>query len=255
MVVLQSIGAFFTKIWRWIKETAWVQPLLIVGIIFGVIFSIPSIVNGIKDLNDNMSSSEAYYHRFQKSLVGGSDSDADKITKDIVDVANDSSATSVYGEKFFLVFVGEDCSSCKEAKNGFATLEDNFSSKLQPNDKLPFKMYTIFSDEVTSDTSSSTTAFVKYMDRNSNFFEEAAGNAYNTEYYINGKISDSDIVNVEQCDPDDFLTPTIMLVDFTDNSPIRGVSEMMFGVTGDNDYEKAQLLLDCWNHEGDFESK
>ncbi len=255
MVVLRSIGAFFAKIWRWIKETAWVQPLLIVGIIFGVIFSIPSIVNGIKSLNENMSSSEAYYHRFQQSLVGGSNSDADKITKNILEKSNDDSVTSNYGEKFFLVFVGEDCSSCKEAKNGFSTLENNFSSTLQPNDKLPFKLYTVFSDEVTSETTSNQTAFVKYMDRNASFFEEAAGNAYNTDYYLNGKISDTDIENVEKCDPDDFLTPTILLVDFTDNAPIKGVSEMMFGVSGDNDYQKAQLLLDCWNHEGDFEAK
>lgn len=143
----------------------------------------------------------------------------------------------------------------QRSKNGFSTLENNFSSTLQPNDKLPFKLYTVFSDEVTSETTSKETAFVKYMDRNASFFEEAAGNAYNTDYYLNGKISDTDIENVEKCDPDDFLTPTILLVDFTDNAPIKGVSEMMFGVSGDNDYQKAQLLLDCWNHEGDFEAK
>ena len=38
MVVLSAIGRFFKKIWDWIKQTAWIQPLLIVGIIFGVIF-------------------------------------------------------------------------------------------------------------------------------------------------------------------------------------------------------------------------
>ena len=254
MIVLRSIGAFFARIWRWIKETAWVQPLLIVGLIFGVIFSIPSIVNGIKDLNENMSSSEAYYQGFQKSLVGGSDSAADKLTRNIVE-ASDDAAKSEYGEKFFLLFVSVDCSSCKEAKNGFSTLESNFSGSLQPNDKLPFKMYTIFTDEVTSDTTTRETAFVKYMDRNADFFEEAAGNGYNTDYYINNKISNEDLVNVEQCDPDNFLTPTIMLVDYTDDSPIKGVSEIMFGVDGDNDYKKAELLLDCWNHEGFFKIK
>ncbi len=253
MIVLRSIGAFFARIWRWIKETAWVQPLLIVGLIFGVIFSIPSIVNGIKDLNENLSSSEAYYQNFQQSLVAGSDSDADKLTRNIVDASN-GSAESEYGDKFFLLFVSVDCTSCKEAKNGFSTLQDNFNNALEPNDKLPFKMYTVFTDEVTSDTTTRETAFVQYMDRNADFFEEAAGNAYNTDYYINGKISDDDLVNVEQCDPDNFLTPTIMLVDYTVEAN-KGVSEIMFGVDGDNDWKKAELLLDCWNHEGDFESK
>jgi hypothetical protein len=41
MKVLKAIGDFFVRIWRWIKETAWVQPLLIVGAIFAIIFSIP----------------------------------------------------------------------------------------------------------------------------------------------------------------------------------------------------------------------
>ena len=43
MNILRKIATPFVAIWRWIKETAWVQPLLIVGIIFAIIFSIPSI--------------------------------------------------------------------------------------------------------------------------------------------------------------------------------------------------------------------
>lgn len=48
--VLQKIGKFFKAIWGWIKNTAWVQPLLIVIIIFGVIFSINPIIKGVKNL-------------------------------------------------------------------------------------------------------------------------------------------------------------------------------------------------------------
>lgn len=256
MIVLRAIGAFFVRIWRWIKETAWVQPLLIVGIIFAVIFSIPSIVNGITSLNNDLSSSEAYYYRFQQSLVNGENSDADKLTNNIWNKINDGSYKSDYGEKFFLMFVSENCSSCKDAKNGFSTLESHFGDTLQPEDKLDFKMYTIYTDEVTSDSSTKKgTAFVQYMDRNSYFFEEAAASGYNSDYYLNGKINKSDLETVESCDPDNFLTPTIMLIDFTDDSPNPGVSEIMFGVTGDNDYQKAEHLLDCWNHKGDFTIK
>ena len=39
MVVLRAIGNFFARIGRWIRDTAWVQPLLIVGGIFAIIFS------------------------------------------------------------------------------------------------------------------------------------------------------------------------------------------------------------------------
>ena len=76
MVVLAAIGAFFKKIWDWIRNTAWVQPLLIVGIIFGVIFSIPAIVNAIKDAQEESDATENYYHQYQLTLEGGKDSDA-----------------------------------------------------------------------------------------------------------------------------------------------------------------------------------
>ena len=36
MKVLKILATPFIAIWRWIKETAWVQPLLIVGLIFGI---------------------------------------------------------------------------------------------------------------------------------------------------------------------------------------------------------------------------
>ena len=49
--VLKVIGTPFIKLWTWIKETAWVQPLLIVGIIFAVIFSIPSITSWVQSWN------------------------------------------------------------------------------------------------------------------------------------------------------------------------------------------------------------
>ena len=43
MKILKVIATPFVALWRWIKETAWVQPLLIVGCIFAVIFSIPCL--------------------------------------------------------------------------------------------------------------------------------------------------------------------------------------------------------------------
>ena len=258
MVVFRAIGAFFARIWRWIKETAWVQPLLIVGIIFGVIFSIPSIVNGITSLVDKINSSESYYHKFEKSLVNGENSEADKLTSSVMSVMDDASkkgeVAGQYGEKFFLMYVESNCSSCKEAREGFETLESNFSNYVKDT-SAGFKMYTIFADEVTSETTTEETAFVQYMNRHSDFFEEAAGVGYGTDYYINGKISKSDLENVESCDPDNFLTPTIFLVDLTEKSPSLGVSEIMFGVSGDTNVSKAQHLADCWQHTGDFSNK
>lgn len=256
MIVLTAIGAFFARIWRWIKETAWVQPLLIVGIIFAIIFSIPSIVNGVKSLNESMASSETYYRQFQYSLAGGQDSQADKVTDYIYRKSNDSTVPldEKLGEKFFLVYVSEECASCKEVKGGFETFQQKFDTTFNPNDGTKFSMVTIFTDEVTSETTSKQTAFVQYMERHQSFFENAAAVGWNSAYKTNGHISEDDLKNVEQVDPDNFLTPTIMLIDFSNgvNSPEYGVSEIMFGVEGDTDYKRAELLLDCWKHIGEF---
>lgn len=255
MALLRAIGAFFGRIWRWIKETAWIQPLLIVGLIFAVIFSIPSIVKAVENANANKAAAETYYRQFQYSLVDGADSQADKITDAIfkeMETPSNSTTKTQAGNKFFLLYVSESCTSCAEAKGGFEVLNQHFGDSFKPDDGLPFSMVTIFSDEVTSETTTKETAFVKYMNRHDSFFEAAAGAGYNSDYYLNGKISDADLENVEQVDPDKFLTPTIFLVDFTEESPSYGVSEIMFGVSGSDDFKKAELLLDCWNHKGDF---
>jgi len=58
--VFKAIGRFFKKIWEWIRQTAWIQPLLIVAIIFGIIFSINPIVNAIKDAVNSDDTGEFY---------------------------------------------------------------------------------------------------------------------------------------------------------------------------------------------------
>jgi hypothetical protein len=94
MKILKAIGAFFARIWRWIKETAWIQPLLIVGAIFAVIFSIPYFSSWISSLGIG---SENYYSVHKRSLEGElkegetgarEASQADKITKSIFDNSN-----------------------------------------------------------------------------------------------------------------------------------------------------------------------
>ena len=64
--IFKAIGGFFKKIWEWIRQTAWVQPLLIVGIIFGLIFSINPIINAIQSAVNASNDGEFYYnHRVE----------------------------------------------------------------------------------------------------------------------------------------------------------------------------------------------
>ena len=272
MVVLTAIAAFFKKIWDWIKQTAWIQPLLIVGIIFGVIFSIPAIVNAIKSAQEEADATENYYHKYQLSMEGNKDSAAYKGTDVIykaMDNPSDENIAAVKEEigatKFFFVFVSDTCPNCVEAKYGFDYLEKNWNNS-NPNGgfyvpeietaegkvKQELKVISVFSDEYTSDTTSNKTAFVQYMEHFQSFFELSAEAAENTDYYALGKLSDADIAALAEAHPDNFLTPTILLIDFTITSPNPGVSEVMFGVEGDSDKDKAELLLHCWNHTDEF---
>ena len=145
MIILKSIGAFFVRIWRWIKETAWVQPLLIVGAIFAVIFSIPYITEWAASWNQ--SGKGAFYSSYQLSLEGEDTADAtiskaDAITA-AIEKANDVAYTNDdntkktkaeleaiqsanyadiikdYGEKFYLVYMADDNNAASEFEEGF----------------------------------------------------------------------------------------------------------------------------------------
>lgn len=277
----------FVKLWRWIKETAWIQPLLIVGIIFGIIFSIQPFVNWIKGLNSDESATNSYYQRYQKSLEGilGSDyltkdnSEAGKFMTNLISAQNAEQGSQAQKEaiaklpsdKFFLTFVQESCSGCQEAKLGFKTLEDNWNKgyyipKDVDGNELPdqkFSMVTIYCDEdVTNDTDDSKlTGFGRFLDLYSGlgFFEAAAARIENeSEYYLQKFVDKTKLGYFRDADVANFQTPTIVLIDFTDTGS-NGATEILFNVANEGgtntDQAKARTLIDCWNRQGDFALK
>lgn len=265
MIVLRAIGAFFARIWRWIRETAWVQPLLIVGLIFGIMFSIKPIYNAIKDAQAKSSSAETYYRQFQVSLQGGDDSQASKLTtqisKSIEEQKNLIDPSFGLGNKFFLMYVAEDCDECNSSKGGFEYFQENFGSIYSKDNTEPFHIVTIFTDEVMNDGSDSeNTAFIDYLESHIDFFETVGGSIWESPYHINGGISDDQIEAIQEADPEDFRTPTIMLVDFSDScaDATLGVTDVFVGVeeagsTGNSDANKAEFLYNAWTHQGKFE--
>src|SRR5574344_597516 len=147
MIVLRAIGNFFVKIWNWIKNTAWVQPLLIVGAIFAVIFSIPSITSWVQSIAANWNSSDQFYADRKVTLYGGEKSDAYKLFDDVY-----NEEASKYENKFFLVFVSSSCSACESCMDGFKVLNDNWNSTYIPNNSgEKFAMHTIYVDEAPDD--------------------------------------------------------------------------------------------------------
>lgn len=260
--VLSVIGSFFVKIWRWIKETAWVQPLLIVGIIFGVIFSIPSIVDGVKSISEKNKSAETYYKKYKVSLEGAEKSDADKLMKDIKD-NHEKNSTSLKDQKFFLVFVSSTCAACESAREGFEYLQGD-GKKLMKDEKLVFK--TIFVDEeidkgkedwkkedTVKEDNSASSQFEAFLIRNGLVIDLFASIIDSTKLYMNKKITDAEISDLADSptDKSKFKVPTIIQVDFTAEGP--GIKEVfIYNEPGTTKLDKGQYLADAWFGTGMF---
>ena len=258
MKILKSIGGVFVKIWRWIKNTAWVQPLLIVGAIFGVIFSIPAITSGIQGLINSANSADNYYKGFKKSLEGGAKSDLDILIDHYKTYEDEETPAEQINKdelKYFILFTATGNSTSKDFKEGFEVLNDNWNKTYVPKDStVPFKFYTVYTDESTTETTKDKTAFAQFLERDSWFFEKASEVGLKSNYYLNDKITKSDLETLGEVDPSTFKVPTILLVDWTKKitSEKAGITQVMFDVPGSDSYTRAKLLLDCWNADGDF---
>lgn len=280
---LKVIATPFVALWRWIKETAWVQPLLIVGIIFAIIFSIPYISSGISDwinstdddidyLDDYQLSMEGskqvegyensevnvFFDRFveaQEAWINGNKDEAKTILKD-------------YGSegKFFLFFVQEDCSGCSTLKEGLEYLTDNFSLVAESNgeETEALSWRSILVDEEIDDDYyddedkapfEDILAYKSYLQ----FYRICATMCVQQNYYLNLDSSKQETLydNVEAMnDFDSFQTPTIVLFDLTETNQTQYIIKSIFFELYDkySSYSSytaegatsAYILADCW---------
>ena len=268
MVVLRAIGRFFARIGRWIKETAWIQPLLIVGGIFAIIFSIPYLTKWVKSWFNEESAAEKYFSGKKLSLKN-----ADKHTSEVDGLFDYLESYSKgeqtaeqekkYGKKFYLALVQEDCPSCEERYDGFKKLEKEWGSGSFSSlkDDGSFKLHTIYVDAKDDDGNN---LFEKVYDRDvvSGIFEEAiyymSGNAEDHPYVTNSGDSGyvSSLENLE--DKDNISTPTTFVFDLTkhDNDDItwvspHGVREVLFNfdtTDGDGAVGRAKTLRNAWGN-------
>ena len=262
MVVLRAIGRFFARIWRWIKETAWVQPLLIVGGIFGIIFSIPYLTKWVKSWFNESSASEKYYSSKKLSLKKAEkhESDADAIFDYLESYSKGDDVTAgkkKYGEKFFLTLVQEDCAACDDRYGAFKTLESNWNKGSFSGLDGSFKMYTIYVD-TKNDNGDNLFEDVYERVPVTNMFEETisymSGEYADHPYKDNG--DSSFVTNLENLtNREEISTPTTFLIDLTENAPDwtspHGVREVLFsfnGTNGTDDYAKARTLHNAWTN-------
>ena len=265
MFILRAIGNFFVKIGRWIKNTAWVQPLLIVGGIFAIIFSIPYISAWVSSWSKGVSEGQAFYSAFKVNLDGcqydEKNSDANKLFNYMSNEIKSPDEVNRWGEKFFVVFVQEDCQSCEDIYKGFSILKNewNTGSFKTPEGETynDFKLYTIYIDTEATVNNETKNLFKDYFyDGYDMKFDQIIANAEFSDYGKNmgksyrEKLADALTVSK-------FASPTIFLYDAKGGrTDSLGVTDVILDLTGKDKqsgvYPLAYTLFDCWYHQDIF---
>ena len=267
MFILKAIGNFFVRIGRWIKNTAWIQPLLIVGGIFAIIFSIPYITKWVGSWFSSSSASEKYYSSHKISLKNAEkhESDVDKLFTYLTKPEEaDKKIINKYGEKFFVTLVQDGCSACDERYGGFKTLEENWGKGEFAGLDGKFKLYTIYVDTKNDDKEN---LFEKVYNREDvvGMFERSIESMQDTDshpYARNSSTSSSYISELENIViPEQISTPTTLLIDFTKEgreaapwTTSNGIREILFSFEstgGSDDYAKARTLRNAWSNAAD----
>lgn len=291
MKFLKIIATPFIRIGRWIKETAWVQPLLIVGCIFAVIFSIPYIVRGIQNLSSGEDDNMAYYNDRKISMLGAYNREGDAYdfltSFEEVSIAftsyqmnheneeyNSSEDMAViddfvdtYGEKFFFVLSKDGCDACDALSSAFQYLEDNSSTYSVTG----LDVKTIITDEDMGDEADeykNTSAFEELYNSTSGAFDQFYSAGYYGSYYsanisdVSGYRTNLDTLHAE--DINNMQVPLLVLIDLSknydevnnfvgfNNQSLYAASQVLFSVDGDTDGEKSIQLANCWNYTGDL---
>lgn len=232
-IILAAIGEFFARIWRWIVETAWIQPLLIVGTIFGVIFSIPSISSWISETSET-SGQYKFYNKHKLK------------TTDLLKYYEDDDFSDILDEtgRGLLVFIEKDCSECiaQEAafKKFYKTTYENKSFKTgKPSIHFVYVDYD--KDDVEDDEYAKA-----YWDLINNqtlddLIHEYLADTYNPNLDI--EYSDSDWSDGEGIND----TPTI--VSYNEN----GINKVLLGLNSGTTTEQANYLRDFYYEINDWD--
>ena len=271
------IGTPFIKIWTWIKETAWVQPLLIVGIIFAIIFSIPSITSWVQSWNFG-SDTYTFLKNRQLSLEGITGEDNNGQAYDFFvafnkaqnEWATDRNAAkntmkqyTNEADKLIVYFVNEDETGQQANEATNYLVNENWSSVGE--NVGAFQYQTIFADqtiETDDDTYRDETPFEKLfiLPEYQTFVEQAATVAITSPYFKNKVSKAEDISSLETNagnlpDPNNFSTqiPYYVIIDLTDTNKTENIiTNVFFEITGANKFERANFIAHAWTNTEEF---
>lgn len=233
--VFGAIGHFFARIWRWITETAWIQPLLIVGLIFGVVFSIPSISSWF----NKMSESNGRFSYYNANTVS---------SKDLLSYAESGDFKDLYDNEnhFLLVFIEKDCSSCITDEEAFRLFskKDNWNydgKQSAPSVKFVYANYDTDDDSTKAKNYRSFVETADLYDTVDTAYRNTAESGYGVTYNSSYVTPMEDALNPK--------VPTPLIASYVDGV----MEEVIMGLEGNGDIERMKYLRDFYYHTGDFE--
>lgn len=265
MIVLKAIGRFFAKIGRWIRDTAWVQPLLIVGGIFAIIFSIPKFVELGKKAKEESNAAQTFFENKMISSQGkegklseGSalDSYFSELEKEHASKEEAYNAINnvlqVNNKQFFVVFV-DKTTACDSLYTGLNYLKNNWDNKEFQEYKVQgqFTYRTIYVDAVDK-YDEETKLFDDVYSRHN--FENFAADLYSTQFAENKSYDQDagDHYDSLATSASGFTVGTVLYFDY-EAEGYAGVGTYGLrscftsaDVAGSSDYERAQSLAKAW---------
>ena len=140
--------------WEWFKEAAWLQVLLIVAVVVGLVVAIPFVVQSVVSAlnNDDSSFYEAHrinYSTYQKYL-NGEDESCNGLIGD--GKADGTFSPSSDKEGFVVMFYKTNSSDCTSMQGRIETWYNNFNSKYSKSYGDTLKFYAIQCDWYTPDS-------------------------------------------------------------------------------------------------------
>lgn len=231
--VFGAIGGFFKRIWRWIAETAWIQPLLIVGLIFGVIFSIPSISSWIA----NAAATSGQFAFYKRHTV-----EVSKLLNDFDNGNYEKYYKDEETKNFLLVFIEEDCDQCINDEEAFKLFCEN---KSYWEGNVAPAVYFVYAN---------------YDEDDNNQKQADAWKEFTEKYNLFDTVED---VYKETCDAytidevEDYIKPheegkiSTPLITYYEEDKM---TEAIMGLDASRNTDKALYLHDFYYHMNDFEN-
>ncbi len=127
--VFKAIGGFFKSIWRYVKQNAWIQPILMVGLIFAIIFGLTAAPDAWDTVKGWFTTdSEEPQHIEELGGRKSKNGESAEGTKDLINMFDKD-------ETFIVIFGGTDCSLCKSFnKNVLNVFTDSDKGKTYRDD-------------------------------------------------------------------------------------------------------------------------